>query len=72
MRLFNEAAAGEFASHQARMKQDDLDRIKQRALSALRDGRFRDFDNLVSEYDEKGGIDDLESWACNIVSAELE
>lgn len=71
MRFFNEAAAGEFASHQARNRADDRDAAKARALIALRQGRFADYDADASAYYDSGGMDDLEAWAANIVSAEL-
>lgn len=71
MRLFNEVAAGEFASHQARMKSDRIDAAKARALQAMREARFANYNAAESEYYELGGMCDLESYVCNMVSVEI-
>jgi hypothetical protein len=72
MRMINEAAAGEYASNKARYLRDDIAKAKDRALQALRDGRFADYDKAKAEAEELGCTDDIEAWACNIVSEELD
>lgn len=49
MRMLNETAAGEYASNKARYLRDDIDKAKDRALQALRDGRFADYDAAKAE-----------------------
>lgn len=72
MKFFNETAAGEFASHQARIKSKMIDEAKAKALAAMREARFSDYESAKAEYYDFGGKEDLESYVCNIVSDEIE